>query len=104
MRKLHTQIKVSEVGKIRTLEEKVKDMLFRMYCSLEDEVLDMTVEPTVVISEIDVIPGVSCVVNLNGIKELSETDMFTFLEEDGLFNKHISINDYGNISLKFDSK
>ncbi len=104
MRKLTKQIKITEANQKLSLEEKITDMLFRMYCSCEDEALSMTTEATSITTEEGVLPGLTCVVKLNGINELSETDMYTFLEEDLLFNKHIIVDKYGNISLKFDTK
>lgn len=104
MRKLHTETKITIVGQKYSLEETVKDMLFRMYCTCEDEPLAMTTEPTSVTTLEGILPGLTCTVKLNGIRELSETDIYTFLEEDSLFNRHMLVDEYGIISLKFDTK
>jgi hypothetical protein len=104
MRKLTTQIKVRIDDQEFSLEEKIKDMLFRMYCSCEDEALFITAEDTSVTTLEGILPGLTCNVRLNGIKELSETDLYTFLEEHSFFNKHMLVDEYGNISLKFDTK
>ena len=103
MRKLSKQIKTRVDNQEFSLEEKIKDMLHRMYCSCEDEPLSMTAEATSVTTLEGILPGLTCVVKLNGINELSETDLYTFLEEDLFFNKHMLVDEYGNISLKFDT-
>ena len=104
MRKLIKQIKIKVHTNEFSLEEKIKDMLYRMYCSCEDEGLSMTTEPTSITTLEGVLPAITCVVKLNGVNQLSETDLYTFLEEDLFFNKHILIDEHGSILLKFDTK
>ena len=104
MRKTTTQAKVTEVTNNQiSLEDKIKDMLFRMYCSCDDEALSMETDPTSIVTQEGVLPGLSCSVKLNGVRELSEENIYTFLEEDSLINKSMVVDEYGNITLKFDT-
>lgn len=85
----------------KTLNEKIKDMLFRMFCHIIDDHLHIDTLDTVITTENIVNPAVSYRIKLFRNQEFSEQDLYTYLEEEDLYNRKIITTESYTI-LQFD--
>lgn len=96
-----SNIRIRYDGQKPSLKEKIEDMLFRMRASAENESIVMSTETETSIDTGGINEYTKCSVLTNSYSTMTEVDIYTFLEEDGIFDRKITVDDSGRITLEF---